>query len=80
MLAVPGTGAELAWHWLRPRPLLFIKRGTLYDLCFNHERNVVEGDPLPVAHEVTFQVGKGAFSASTEGTVAYRAGGKLNDT
>jgi Tol biopolymer transport system component len=59
--------------------LLFIKRGTLYGIRFNQERNVVEGDPFRVADEVTFQMGKGAFSASMEGTVAYRAGGKLND-
>jgi hypothetical protein len=59
--------------------LLFIKRGTLYGLRFNEQRYVVEGNPFPVADAVTFYGGKGAFSASMEGTVAYRAGGRLND-
>ena len=59
--------------------LLFIKRGTLYGLRFNQQRFVVEGEPFPVADAVTFQGGKGAFSASMDGTVAYWTGGSLND-
>ena len=59
--------------------LLFIQRGTLYGVRFDERRLVVEGDPFPVAEEVTFQYGKGAFSSSMAGTVAYRTGGRLKD-
>ena len=64
---------------LGPDHLLFIQRGTLYAVRFDERRLVVEGDPFPMAEEVTFQIGKGAFSSSMAGTVAYRTGGKLKD-
>lgn len=62
-----------------PGHLLFIRRGTLYAVRFDEERRAVDGEPFPVAESVTFIPGKGAFTASASGTVAYRGGGRLKD-
>lgn len=56
--------------------LLFVRRGVLLAQPFDPGALKLTGDPFPVAENVeTDQVGSARFSASTDGTLVYRAGG-----
>ena len=59
--------------------LLFNRRGTLYALRFDEQRQTIDGEPFPVADSVMYFESKGAFTASSTGTVAYRTGGRLDN-
>ena len=56
--------------------LLYVRAGTLLARRFDAGGRKFTGDPFPVAEGVeTDQVGSARFSASSEGTLVYRAGG-----
>jgi dipeptidyl aminopeptidase/acylaminoacyl peptidase len=56
--------------------IVFLRQGTLSAQRLDLERGELTGDPIPLADSVTSNgAGYGAFSVSTEGLVAYRAGG-----
>jgi serine/threonine protein kinase len=62
-----------------PGHLLFLRGETLVAQPFDSATLELSGDPFPVAEEVTFdeslgQGAVGAFSASTNGVLAYRTG------
>ena len=56
--------------------LFFIRQGTLFAATFDTQQMSM-GEPTPVAVGVMYDTGKGAFSASPNGVIAYRAGGKV---
>ena len=59
-----------------PNYLLFIRDGTLMAQRFDADKLTLTGDVLPVAEQVAANPtnGTGAFSASANGTLVYRAG------
>ena len=59
--------------------LFFMRGGTLYALRFDEQRRTSDGEPFPIADSVMHFPTKGAFTASSTGTLAYRTGGRLND-
>ena len=56
--------------------LFFVRRGTLWAQAFDPDRLTVRGDPVPVAHGVTWDMDRNvaAISVSNDGTLLYRAG------
>ena len=61
-----------------PGVLLQVRQGALAALRFDATRGVVSGDPIPVAAAVGnggYPPFRGAFTVSTAGVLAYRAGG-----
>jgi serine/threonine protein kinase/Tol biopolymer transport system component len=63
--------------YVLPGYLLFTRQGTLMAQAFDAARLELEGEPVPVAQGIQSGalVGRGAFSASDNGVLAYRSGG-----
>jgi dipeptidyl aminopeptidase/acylaminoacyl peptidase len=59
--------------------LLFVREGTLMAQPFDPSRLELKGDAFPIAEQVQFDLGfsLAAFSASSNGVLAYHAGGAL---
>jgi eukaryotic-like serine/threonine-protein kinase len=59
-----------------PGFLLFLRNGTLMAQRFDADELRLTGEPFPVAEHVAFNVGlgRGAFSVSENGVLAYRTG------
>jgi dipeptidyl aminopeptidase/acylaminoacyl peptidase len=70
------SAAEIAAAYILPGFLLTVNQGTLFAQRFDLERTVLSGEPLPVAQAVGMDssIFHGAFSVSTAGVLAYRAG------
>ena len=67
---------ESAYAFLPPAHLLFARQGALWARSLNREYTRAEGEFLPVASKVlvgSTALGFGAFSASSAGSIAYRA-------
>jgi Tol biopolymer transport system component len=63
-------------QFVRPGHVLTMRQGVLLAFPFDTEAGVVSGDPVVVAPRVDHRrSGRGAFSASGSGLVAYRAAG-----
>ncbi|MGH9880851.1 MAG: protein kinase domain-containing protein, partial [Pyrinomonadaceae bacterium] len=60
-----------------PGFLLFLRNETLMAQRFDADQLQLTGDPFPVAEGVAYNIGigRGAFSASENGVLAYRSGG-----
>jgi eukaryotic-like serine/threonine-protein kinase len=58
-----------------PNHLLFLRDGTLMAQPFDPQKLSLIGDVFPIAQQIAFNAGNGgaAFSASTNGTLVYRA-------
>ena len=71
-LLASDTQAE----YVEPGWLLFVRQGTLLAQRFDLSRRMLGGDPITVADAITFDPigGSGAFSTSSAGVIAYRAG------
>jgi len=71
-LVVSDTQAE----YIAPGWLLFVRQGRLLAQRFDLSRRAVGGDPITVADAVAFDPisGRGAFSTSSAGVIAYRTG------
>jgi serine/threonine protein kinase/Tol biopolymer transport system component len=71
-LLASDTQAE----YLAPGWLVFVRQGTLLAQRFDVSRRTLRGEPMTVADAVSFDPisGSGAFSTSTAGVIAYRAG------
>jgi serine/threonine protein kinase/Tol biopolymer transport system component len=70
------SAATIAAAYSPPGFLLTVNQGTLFAQRFDLERTVLSGEPLPVAQAVGMDstLFHGAFSVSTAGVLAYRAG------
>ncbi len=69
--------AETAADFVPPATLLFVRNGTLLAQTLDLDREELTGDPITVADTMAFDNGAraAAFSVSTSGVLAYRAGG-----
>ena len=69
------TAAESSAVFLPPDYLLFVRQGSLVAQRFDLAQGELLGDPTRITDEVIVDVlGRGAFSASARGMVAYRPG------
>ena len=71
------TAADTAGAYVNPGWLLFNRMGALMGRRLNLSSGTLEGDPITVAESVNNDLGfnLGGFSASPNGTIAYRGGG-----
>jgi WD40-like Beta Propeller Repeat len=70
ILAIDNVAA-----YAQPGYLLFVRQGALMAVSFDASSGTVSGEPVPVAPAVSANPGRrGAFSVSSNGLLAYRAG------
>jgi Tol biopolymer transport system component len=67
--------ADAAAVFLPPSRVLFIRAGKLYSQHFDSTRLQLEGNPMPLAQDVSIDnFGAAAISGSATGAIAYRLG------
>jgi serine/threonine protein kinase len=70
------TDRESGYAFMPPAHLLFARQGALWARGLNRDHTSTEGELIPVAPKVAAgpgAIGFGAFSASSTGSIAYRA-------